>query len=106
ELAGDRLPLCFVEGHQETPVGEAARERQLVDRREARTESGNLLRVVLGQRWEDTVESAECLVAVAGDRLPDAFALTLVPRPPPLGDVPIPVSHQHVDQPGTQVRAR
>ena len=106
DLAGDCLPVFLVERHQEAPVGITPGERQLVDRGIARGESGELLGVVLGDGGNDAVESAERLVAVARDRLPEALAVLLEPGPAPLEDVPIPVSHEDVDQPGAQVGAR
>ena len=95
----------LVERHQEAPVGIAARERQLVDRRVVRTEPRELLGVVLRDRGNDAVESAERLVAVARDRLPDPLAVLLEPGPAPLQDVSIPVSHQDVDEARAQVAA-
>ena len=106
QLRRDRFPFRPLETDEEPAVHVAGGEGHLVDRRVGRSPPGDLLAVVLGQGRQRAVESAECGIAIAGDDPPDAPLALVQQDPSKLTDVPVPVSHQDVDQAGAKVVAR
>ena len=105
DLCRHGLPRGAIQPDEETPIGEPAGEGELVDRGVRGMKARELLRVVLDDGGNHASEAAERLIPVAGDRPPGSpFALETDPAP--LIEVAIPIAHQDVDQPGTQVIAR